>query len=123
MLRLYLCFLLILISNCSIKEGKPDLEVLNSNINLGQIKFDSPVEINFKIYNKGNHNLIIDTVSASCECSVPNFVKKTILPFDSTILKVKYTPVNLGPFQKAVVLRSNTDSVFTVLKFYGQAVK
>ena len=119
----FLFLLLFSVSNCSVKEDKPELAVANSNINLGQIKYDSTTVIQFKIYNKGYHNLIIDTVSASCDCTVPDFVKKTISSSDSTILLVRYTPANLGEFKKVVVLRSNTDSVFTILKFYGKAIK
>lgn len=120
---LLLCFSLVFLSNCTPLEKRPIIAIEKSNIEVGEIKFNQTTQIHFKIYNRGNSNLIIDTISASCDCTVPGFVKKTIAPQDSTILNVSYTPVNPGDFKKAVIIKSNIDSVFTVLKFYGNAVK
>ncbi|HQS56633.1 MAG TPA: DUF1573 domain-containing protein [Sediminibacterium sp.] len=105
------------------KQLKPILSVNQISKNLGKISFDSSTKIDFTIYNNGNGPLIIDTVTVSCECTVPSFITKAILPNDSAILSVTYKPTNSGEFNKAIILRSNIDSIFTILKFYGQVIK
>lgn len=100
-------------------EKKPKLVPQYERINLGSIEMDSTYKINFRMYNQGEGTLRIDTVSVSCDCTVPNFVQKEIKPNDSADLIISYTPVSVGPFDKAVVIKSNIDSIFTILKFYG----
>lgn len=125
-MKSFQCILLILIFiSCSRvnKSLKPILSVNHITKNLGKVSFDSSTKINFTIYNNGNAILIIDTVTVSCECTVPSFINKSILPKDSAILSVNFKPINIGEFNKAVIIKSNIDSIFTILKFNGQAIK
>jgi hypothetical protein len=104
------------------KESKPRLHVRNANIDLNQIDFDSTSHFQYTLVNTGDATLVIDTVSASCGCTIPELFKKTIEPKDSTTLYVDFKPVEKGNFKKSVVIRSNVDSAFSIVTFRGQAV-
>ncbi len=118
---------LVLGCSCQIQihpyKKKAILSVRNKVQALGSIDFDSTRIIPFTLYNAGDKDLMIDSVSASCDCTVPDFVKRTIHPKDSTVLLISYKPVNIGDFEKAVVIKSNIDSSFTVIRFSGRAIK
>ena len=109
--------------SCKNKEKKPDLFIPNERIVLGIIPFDSTHLISYSLINKGNGPLIIDTASSSCDCTVPVISKKNISPGDSSILSVQYKPTDTGLFDKKVVIKSNIDSIFSVVSFTGRAIK
>jgi hypothetical protein len=102
---------------------KPVLNVTNKDVDLGAIKYDSSYKIDYIIANVGAKDLVIDTVTSSCGCSVPKINKKVIRSSDTTLVSVEFKPVDSGKFSKSIVMKSNTDSVYTVLKFRGRAVR
>lgn len=108
---------------CKDENKKPGLFIARKVINLNEIKFDSTYTISYSLVNTGNEALLIDTASSSCDCTVPVIGKKNVLPGDSTFLTVMYKPVDTGFFNKKVVIKSNIDSVFSVVSFTGKAVK
>lgn len=95
----------------------------NQVINLQEIGYDSVTTIQYGLINKGKGVLVIDTATASCGCTVPTIKKRNISPGDSTLLLVEFKPVDTGRFDKKVVIKSNIDSSFTIVSFYGSAVK
>lgn len=101
------------------KVKKPAVLIKERVKNLGVISINDTTKVDFRIYNIGEALLKIDSVSASCDCTIPNFVKRNIEPSDSADLIVSFAPLAGGDFEKAIVLKSNIDSVFTILKFYG----
>lgn len=116
---LSICGFFILLSCSTDNKKYPKVLVREQVKNIGTISINDTTKINFRIYNIGNALLKIDSVSASCECTIPNFVKRNIEPNDSADLTVSFAPLAGGEFEKAIVLKSNIDSVFTILKFYG----
>jgi len=115
------CF--VLAFGCKNRNEKPELFIARKFINLGEIKFDSTHTISYSLVNTGNATLLIDTASSSCDCTVPAIDEKNVLPGDSTFLTVMYKPVDTGFFNKKVVIKSNIDSIFSVVSFTGRAVK
>ena len=102
---------------------KPILNITNKDVDLGAIKYDSSYKIDYIIANVGAKDLVIDTVTSSCGCSVPKINRKVIRSSDTTLVSVEFKPVDSGKFSKSIVMKSNTDSVYTVLKFRGRAVR
>lgn len=114
---------IIFLSACSQNQRKPELFIQKPNINLNEIKFDSTYNIRYSLVNKGNGVLLIDTATASCGCTIPGIMKRTVEPLDSAILVVQYKPVDTGFFDKKIVIKSNIDSTFSVVSFKGRAIK
>jgi hypothetical protein len=124
MKKLLLGLTLVVLLSCKNKIiEKPILNVTNRDVDLGIIKYDSAYKIDYIITNIGTKELIIDTITSSCGCSVPKINKKVIWSSDTTLASVQFKPVDSGKFSKSIVMKSNVDSVYTVLKFRGMVVR
>lgn len=122
-MRFLLYFTVIVFSSCGVNEVKrPVLLVSSPILEMGVINFDSTYKIQYTLVNSGNALLVIDTITSSCGCTIPEITKKVIHPKDSAILQVSYKPVDTGYFDKKLVIRSNIDSFFSVLKFRGTII-
>ena len=125
-MKILLYGLLIMMINIRCRDQvvlKPVLVVKNRSLEMGTIKFDSAYNLDFEIKNAGGASLVIDTVTSSCGCSVPSLNKKVLNPLEEGKISVTYKPVDPGKFEKSLVIKSNSDSVYTVLKFKGISVK
>lgn len=121
--KLLISTLLIIIASCSSPEKKAKLVVTRPAVDLATIRFDSTYNIRYTLVNTGNKELVVDTVSASCGCTIPESTKFRIKPADSASLLITFKPVDSGAFDKKLVIKSNTDSTFTVVSFYGTIQK
>jgi mono/diheme cytochrome c family protein len=75
---------------------------------LGEIPTDSHVEHTFYLYNVGGKPLILRKADASCGCTVVKLEKKTLLPGESTALKVNLdTSLKIGRVKKTISVYSN----------------
>lgn len=108
---------------CTTAPGKAKLYIPHATIELGNIKFDSSCDLQYTLVNKGNAVLSVDTITASCGCTIPAATRYTIKPMDSAELVVHFKPADTGTFDKKVIIKSNTDSNFTVVSFRGKAQK
>ncbi|MCX6316401.1 MAG: DUF1573 domain-containing protein [Bacteroidetes bacterium] len=115
--------LVVLMTSCTASKQKPRLHIPKSRIDLATIKADSAYMLQYSLINTGTGVLSIDTVTASCGCTIPTATKYEIAPQDSVLLTVQFKPPDTGDFDKKLVIRSNTDSIYTVLSFYGKAEK
>lgn len=115
--------LAVVIASCKATPGKARLKISNPAVNLSTVRLDSSCTIRYTMINTGEGPLIIDTVTASCGCTMPAITRYTIQPMDSAELTVKFKAPDTGAFNKKVVIKNNTDSVFTVVSFYGTAKK
>ena len=91
------------------------------NKNIGEIKADTSILIDFYAVNTSKNPLIIDTVSSSCSCTASLLKKKVVSPNDSILIQAKYTPKKKyrGVFEQSLVVSANTNPAFTVLKISG----
>ncbi len=117
--------LLCLISGvyCHKEQKRPYLIAEPQKVELGSINMDATYAIRYIIKNTGNADLLIDTATASCDCTIPTIGKSKLLPGDTTLLLVNFRPPDTGYFDKRIVIRSNSDNVFTIVSFNGVASK
>jgi len=113
----------LLIMACTIRETGPDLYITQPHLVLGEISFDSMYTVRYNLRNKGGTSLLIDTITTSCGCSVPTIDSKIIAPGRTATLEVSFKPADTGRFNKKILIKSNTDSSFSVVSFSGRAVK
>lgn len=112
---------LIILAACHTKTRKAQLTITNPAIDLSEVQLDSTYYVRYSMHNTGDAELVVDTVSASCGCTIPDKTKYTIRPADSASLIVNFKPPEPGAFEKKIIIKSNTDSTFTVVSFYGIA--
>jgi hypothetical protein len=100
------------------------LNFAKDTIDIGDFKSGTKRDINFYAINTSDVPLIIDTMQASCSCTIGSYSKKPILKNDSGLLVVTFNPKPgvFGYFEKSVVVAANTKPVFSVLTIKGNIV-
>ncbi len=69
------------------------------------------VTTDFKFVNDGAEQLVINHVSSSCGCTVPEYSKKPIQPGDTAVVTAVYNPSGRpGRFSKALTVKFSNDS-------------
>ncbi|MDX9704515.1 MAG: DUF1573 domain-containing protein [Weeksellaceae bacterium] len=85
-----------------------EIELSESNVDLGSIKYGGKAVTTVKIKNTGDKPLIISEAKASCGCTVPAWPKEPIAPGKSADMTVDYTTTTKpGAFNKTVTINSN----------------
>ncbi len=85
-----------------------EIEISESNVDLGNIKFGGKAVATVQIKNTGDKPLIISEAKATCGCTVPKWPKDPIAPGKSAPMTVEYTTTSkAGAFNKTVTLSSN----------------
>ena len=71
----------------------------------GKIKQHVPASTEFSFVNNGNKPLIIETATAECGCTTPDYPKTPIQKGKTGIIKVTYNAENPGKFTKRVTVK------------------
>ncbi|HSI90018.1 MAG TPA: DUF1573 domain-containing protein [Adhaeribacter sp.] len=75
----------------------------------GNIKQGDVVNHTFTFKNTGNAPLIIESATATCGCTVPNYPKEPIAPGQSGKIDVQFNSAGkLGQQNKQITIRANT---------------
>lgn len=114
-----LIILLLIFVSCS-QRNKPIIEFKSDHINLGTIQKDHPAQATFKLYNRGNADLLVQNIETDCGCSVADWNKDPIKSNDSTEITIHYTKNDLGHFQRIAYVYANVDDSPIVLIFRGK---
>lgn len=89
--------------------------------NLGKLVKDQSVEVTFRFKNSGDKTLIIENVSASCGCTIPEKPEQPIAPGQEGVIKAKFNGSGSGPITKTVTVIANTNPSKThTLTFTGE---
>ncbi|MCX6269904.1 MAG: DUF1573 domain-containing protein [Bacteroidetes bacterium] len=90
------------------KVKTPRIEFAALTHDFGDIKPGIEVEHTFTFTNKGEGELVIRRIKASCGCTVPQLDKETIKPGEQANLKVKFNSTAMsGQLTKTVTVISN----------------
>jgi hypothetical protein len=103
-------------------SDKPPVTVVEpeqTEIELNDLHTGKTSEAVFKLKNTGTQPLIIQTVNASCGCTVPEWAKQPVTVGKSTEIKVKITPEKSEYFNKTVTVHCNTEAGQISLKVKG----
>lgn len=93
-------------------EDAPVFKFEEVTHNFGNVKEGPDATYDFKFTNVGKTPLIIQSCSASCGCTTPQWSKDPIMPGKTGVISVKYsTKGRLGPIKKTVYIKSNAKSL------------
>ena len=88
--------------------GAPKIIPLEKEFNFGDVLEGKTVVHDFVIFNEGGDTLKISKVKASCGCTAANPTKTTLIPGDSTSIKVEFnTKRRKGAQRKFIYVFSN----------------
>jgi len=124
-----------LFSACDTKSEEAEKDNLSSKIpvitllsdstyQFGNITEGSIVEHDFKFKNDGQFPLIINNVTASCGCTIPEWPREPISPGAESSIKVRFnTKGKPGPQVKTITVFANTEPAYSELRLQGMVAE
>lgn len=91
--------------------------------NFGNVKLNKPASNTFTFTNTSNKPLIIETATATCGCTTPEYPKKPILPGKTADVKATFNAATVGHFDKSVTVKFAGVDQPVVLVITGDVVK
>ncbi|GAC1532206.1 MAG: hypothetical protein NVS3B15_12240 [Sediminibacterium sp.] len=77
------------------------LEFRNASYQMGKIIFGKPVEYAVEIKNIGKDSIVLQSATAPCGCTTPNFVPNEKFGPDQTVkVTIHFSSNTMGPFTK-----------------------
>lgn len=93
-----------------------------TEIDYGKIEKGSDRTRIFKFKNTGDEPLIIQSVKGSCRCVVPTYAQATIMPGETSEIKVDYDTNREGLFTKTVTINTNEANYMHTLTITGEVL-
>jgi hypothetical protein len=91
-----------------VPAGGPRLTVEPPSFDFGKAIQNKTLQKEFSIKNHGDADLVLDSVSTSCGCTVAEGYSKVVKPGASTRLLVSLqTRTSMGKLQKSVLIKTN----------------
>lgn len=88
---------------------------------LGKLTPNKEIEITWNFKNSGDKPLVIQNVSASCGCTIPEKPEQPLAPGETGTIKAKFNGSGMGIIVKQVhVLANTTPSQEHTLSFGGE---
>lgn len=88
---------------------------------LGTFDWQQPQTVDFALKNTGNHPLLIEGVTTSCDCTTAAYGKEPIASGEEAIIKVTYTAEKPEPFYRTISVYCNTPDAPIELEISGEA--
>jgi hypothetical protein len=89
---------------------KPVMTFKETEFDFGTIKQDKRVNHTFTFTNTGQAPLVIESATATCGCTVPEWPKEPIAPGKTGTIKVEFDPTGKsGQQSKQITITANTD--------------
>lgn len=105
----------------SMSDKLPEITFDKDFHDFGQIQEGEKVTFSFRFKNTGKGDLIIQTASGSCGCTVPEYPEKPLRPGESGFIKVQFNSEGRAGIQeKQVTLVSNTIPNTTTLRIRAE---
>jgi hypothetical protein len=108
-------FLTLSISCSSINTNQPKPLIHTDTLFIGHIEYGDTVKTQLKLLNPNKQDIKIESLISSCGCVLPNLRDSIIKGYDSTIIKIIYTPstnADSGNILKTISIRANSNPPF-----------
>jgi len=105
------------------KVSTPNIEMLETSFDFGEIHQGESVTHEFIIKNSGDAELIITAAKGSCGCTVPEWPKSPISEGEEAVIKVTFNSAGKsGKQNKTVTLVSNSIPNTKVITINGNVI-
>lgn len=88
----------------------------------GKVEQNKPATIEFTFTNIGKTPVIVETATAECGCTTPEYPKTPVMAGKTGKIKVTYDAKNLGSFTKRVTVKLVNVAETKVLTISGEVV-
>ena len=94
--------------------------IIDSAYDFGTKTEGETVEFSYRFKNSGDYPLVVNNVSASCGCTVPEKPEEPVQPGETGYIKVKFNSEGRkGEVHKTVTVQSNANPEFPQLVLKG----
>ncbi|WP_353078240.1 DUF1573 domain-containing protein [Flavobacterium sp.] len=117
-------YLTIFISFLFFSCNEKILTIEKNEINIGKLRTNEKKEINIQINNESNTSINILKIQPSCKCIINNNLKttKTLKPNDVFELKITYKSEEKGDFNETIVIYSDSEKPFEIIKIKSSVI-
>lgn len=92
--------------------------------NFGQVQQGKAVSHVFKFINEGREPLIITSVEPTCGCTIADYTKTPVKPSEVGQITLTFNAAStLQPFNKSILVKSNSTTPIRRLYIKGEVVK
>lgn len=98
------------------------IKVNSEKFDFGKIKQSVPVTTYFEVTNTSDKPIVIESATASCGCTTPEYSKEPIAPKATTKIKVGYNAAAMGTFTKDVFIKLAGVTETKNLKITGEVL-
>lgn len=98
------------------------IKVNSEKFDFGKIKQSVPVTTYFEVTNTSDKPIVIESATASCGCTTPEYSKEPIAPKATTKIKVGYNAASMGTFTKDVFIKLAGVTETKNLKITGEVL-
>lgn len=102
--------------------AQPRFTVKHDVANMGEIMYQVPAKVSFTVENTGDQPLLINEVTPSCGCMVPDWTRTEIAPGAEGTISAVYDAKMLGVFQKDMEVYTNASDEPVYLHMQGRVV-
>ncbi|ULC59982.1 DUF1573 domain-containing protein [Flaviramulus sp. BrNp1-15] len=118
-------FFIILLSSCKDKVANKyelitEIKIENNEINFGEISITDTLFKTIRVKNTGKNLLVIDSIGASCGCTIVNYDKAPRKFNEIVELSLRFIPYEKGQVNKSIIIDANTDPPFNILYLKGE---
>ncbi|MBD0331619.1 MAG: DUF1573 domain-containing protein [Chitinophagaceae bacterium] len=112
------------IASIVVKAQNPDevIKVSTDKYDFGKVKQGVPVTTYFEITNKTNKPIYLESVTASCGCTTPEWSKVPIPAGGTKKIKVGYNAAAMNHFEKDVFIKVSGVPQTKVVKITGDVM-
>ena len=107
MKKLFLAFLAFASTSAVLAQKKlADVAKLNvQTFDFGKVKQNIPATATFVVTNIGHENLLIETATPTCGCTISDYTKSPIAPGKTGTIKATYDAKNVGAIHKTLTVK------------------
>jgi hypothetical protein len=104
-----------------LRDKLPVMTMLDTTTyQFGTVDEGKVVEHSFRFRNDGEFPLIINNVSASCGCTIPEWPRDPIAPKEESSILVRFNSKGKpGPQVKTITVYANTEPAYSELRLQG----
>jgi len=88
----------------------------------GKIPQGTPVTTVFEFTNIGKEPLILTEVRPTCGCTIADYTKTPVKSGEKGLIKITYNAAVVAPFNKTIVVTSNSKTPQKYLNIVGEVV-
>jgi hypothetical protein len=95
------------VAGFTVMAQKPDelVKLSAETYSFGKIKQGLPVTTSFTVSNTSDKPIVLESVTASCGCTTPEWSKEPIAPGSTAQIKVGYNAAAVAPFTKDITIK------------------